>query len=255
MAKYNLSDLPLPRTPSFHSSNASGTKLISYDIGAAAFPYFVDGDDGKVRPWGPFEPLSDLVTRRARRAYYASISSVDENVGDLMKVLDNGFTQPHPRTIVIFHSDHGYSLGEVGQWRKKTNYELAVRVPLLLRIPWLKPTSKPVFCPALLELIDLYPTLLVLAGVESGDPTGVVRQALESSDGQDFSPILVATPDDGNETSQVMSGGRQAAFSQFPACGTKISSCARYQCNHTPRKLFTFMGCVVPPFCCQKGRF
>ena len=40
------------------------------------------------------------------------------------------------RTITVFHSDHGYQLGELNEWSKKTNTELATRVPLIIRVPW-----------------------------------------------------------------------------------------------------------------------
>jgi choline-sulfatase len=98
---------------------------------------------------------------RARRAYYAAVSYVDEKVGELLQALDE--TGLRDDTIVIFGSDHGDMLGERGLWFKMTFFEDSVRVPLVVHAP-------DRFAPARVgepvSLVDLLPTLVDLSGAE-----------------------------------------------------------------------------------------
>ncbi len=57
--------------------------------------------------------------------------------------------------LVSFHADHGWQLGEHGEWRKMTNFELGVRVPLMIRAPW-KAAGMGKRSSALVELVDMY---------------------------------------------------------------------------------------------------
>lgn len=93
-------------------------------------------------------------------AYLASIAFADSLVGRLMDVLDSG---PHARnTVVVFASDHGFHLGEKGHWYKSTLWERATHVPLIIRGPGLQAGM---VCDRPVSLIDIYPTLLDLAGL------------------------------------------------------------------------------------------
>jgi len=67
-------------------------------------------------------------------------------------------------TLVIFHSDHGYSLGEHALWEKFTEFEHGTRVPLILRAPWRQDWPGGLRVPVLAGLVDLYPTIMELAG-------------------------------------------------------------------------------------------
>ncbi|MEO1826935.1 MAG: sulfatase [Roseibacillus sp.] len=122
------------------------------------------------------------------RAYYASVSFVDALVGKILTALEA--TGQRDNTIVIFTSDHGYHLGEHDMWQKVSIHEESARVPLIICVPG----KKPAVCHSLSELIDLYPTVSNLCGLEipgniqgkdiSGmldDPAVKVRDAALSS--------------------------------------------------------------------------
>jgi len=95
--------------------------------------------------------------KRSRRAYYGSISYLDEMIGQLLDSLQQaGFAD---NTAVIFTSDHGEMLGERGMWFKKHFYEPSLRVPLIINAPWLQAARNST--PA--SLVDLLPTFNGLA--------------------------------------------------------------------------------------------
>ena len=105
--------------------------------------------------------IPDADQRRVRHAYYACISYIDAQVGKVLDELERqGLAD---ETVVVLWADHGYHLGEKGLWGKTTNYELDARVPLMIRAPGRAGNGK--VSPALVELVDLYPTLAELAGL------------------------------------------------------------------------------------------
>ncbi len=109
--------------------------------------------------------------RESIRAYYASISFLDANVGRLLDALDR--LKLTERTIVIFVSDHGYHLGDRGQWMKQTLFERSARTPLIVAGPGVakgRPSSRVV------ELLDLYPTVASLASLQP--PAGLHGRSL-----------------------------------------------------------------------------
>lgn len=124
--------------------------------------------------WRPqmFWGLNSIQQREIIRAYYASVSFMDAQVGRLLDALDElGLTD---NTIVIFWSDHGYLLGEHGQWQKQSLFEESARVPLIIAGPGVvkgQPSERVV------ELLDVYPTLVELAGL-SGRPAVSGRSLL-----------------------------------------------------------------------------
>ena len=83
-------------------------------------------------------------------------------VGELLSALEASGAAND--TLVVFHSDHGYSLGEHGEWEKFTEFEHGTRVPLILRAPWRREWPGGLRVSALASLVDLYPTLMDLAG-------------------------------------------------------------------------------------------
>ena len=110
-------------------------------------------------------PLPEETARLLKHGYYASVSYVDACLGRLMAgVKELGLDED---TIVVVWGDHGWKLGEHGSWCKQTNYNIDTRVPLILRTPDM--VNRGQKCERLTELVDLFPTLCDLAGLEVPD--------------------------------------------------------------------------------------
>lgn len=135
----------------------------------------------------PAEKAAEL-----RHGYYACVSFIDTQVGLLLDELERSGAAAN--TIVVLWGDHGFHLGERGYWCKATNYELDTRVPLIIRVPG-NPNAG-ARTEALVELVDVFPTLVDLAGLP---PTKGLA-------GVSLRPVL----DDAGATV------KDAAFSQFP---------------------------------------
>ncbi len=100
-------------------------------------------------------PLSDAKTLELIRAYAASVSYMDAQVGRVLERLDA--LRLTERTIIVLVGDHGYHLGEHGKWRKNTLFEISLRSPLIISVP--DQMHLGVKTEALAELVDIYPTL------------------------------------------------------------------------------------------------
>ena len=113
--------------------------------------------------------------REMIRAYYASVSFVDAQVGRVIEALDRLHLRDN--TVIVFWGDHGYHLGEKGKWSKAYSlWDVGLGVPLIIEVPGGKPqtTGRPV------QLLDLYPTLADLAGLP----------APPSMEGRSIAPLL-----------------------------------------------------------------
>lgn len=97
-----------------------------------------------------------------RHGYYASISFLDAQVGEILNALDQ--SEHRDNTIVVFLSDHGFHIGQKSLWGKTTNFELDARVPFIIADPRTS-QSQGKRTESLTELVDLYPTLASLAGI------------------------------------------------------------------------------------------
>lgn len=105
--------------------------------------------------------LDQALARQAIQAYYASISFADAQVGRILDALAaNGLAD---NTIVVFTSDHGYHMGEHGHWQKTTLFENAARVPFIMAGPGVTGHGK---AKGPVEMVDFYPTLTALAGIQ-----------------------------------------------------------------------------------------
>jgi iduronate 2-sulfatase len=139
-------------------------------------------------------PIEGELARTLKHAYLASVSYVDAQIGKMIEALEELGVREN--TIIIVWSDHGWHLGDMGVWGKATNYEIATRVPMMIWTPDMPDENRGAKSDALVELIDMYPTLCELAGLE-------IPEHLE---GQSFVPLL----DDPEKE------WKSAAFSQFP---------------------------------------
>lgn len=110
-------------------------------------------------------PLDDELSRTLLHAYYACVSYVDAQIGKMISALDEAGIRDD--TIIVVWGDHGWHLGEMGIWGKATNYEIATRVPLIVWTPEMK--ARGAATTALVELVDIYPSLCELAGIAKPD--------------------------------------------------------------------------------------
>jgi iduronate 2-sulfatase len=136
------------------------------------------------------ETMTDEQRREAIQAYWASISFMDAQVGRVLEALDRlGLADS---TVIVMTSDHGYHMYEHGLWQKMSLFENSAHVPLIICAPGAAANGKT--SEALVELVDLYPTLADLCNLPPPDYL----------DGASLRPVL-------ENPSQVV---KQAAFTQ-----------------------------------------
>lgn len=139
-------------------------------------------------------PIEGELARTLKHAYLASVSYVDAQIGKMLAALEEEGVRNN--TVIILWSDHGWHLGDMGIWGKATNYEIATRVPMIIWTPNMPASTRGKRSNALVELVDMYPTLSELAGLPLP----------EHLEGQSFVPLL-QDPDQ---------EWKKAAFSQYP---------------------------------------
>ena len=100
-----------------------------------------------------------------KHGYYASVSYIDALVGKVLDELER--LDLSKKTIVVFWSDHGWHLGEHTMFGKMSNFEIATRSPLIIRVPHI--TNEGGKLNQLTEAIDIYPTLAELCGLDYPD--------------------------------------------------------------------------------------
>ena len=106
--------------------------------------------------------LSESQVRHLKHGYYACVSFIDAQIGRLCDELERSGLREN--TVIVLLGDNGYKLGEHGSWGKKTNYETDTRSVLIISLPQAAVNGKS--SPALVEFVDIYPTLCDLAGLE-----------------------------------------------------------------------------------------
>ncbi|XP_004686025.1 PREDICTED: iduronate 2-sulfatase [Condylura cristata] len=184
----------------------------------------------------PYGPVPEDFQRKIRQSYFASVSYVDTQVGRLLGALDD--LQLAAGTMVVLTSDHGWALGEHGEWAKYSNFDVSTRVPLMFYVPGrtaplpaagqrlfpyidpfapaseLMEPGRPVVEPV--ELVALFPTLAGLAGLPVPPPCPVPSFHVElCREGQSllkyFRPPTVE-----DEPDHVTGPRESIAYSQYP---------------------------------------
>jgi len=160
-----------------------------------------DAPEFAVRSWRELEgyrdipeqgPIPETKVAELRHGYYACVSYVDALVGRLLDELDRLALREN--TVILLWGDHGFHLGEQGLWTKANNYELSTRAPLLLSVP--RQPNAGAMCGALVEFVDVYPTLTEACGLDVPDGLeGVSMMPLIENPGRPW---------------------KRAAFSQYP---------------------------------------
>ena len=148
---------------------------------------------------------SQAEAKETIRAYIASISWVDWNVGRVIAELDALGLRDN--TIIIFSVDHGYQLGEKGKWSKAGSlFEMGCRTPLIMCVPGARGNGKA--CYRIVEQLNIYPTLVELCGLPN--PGGLEGQSMTS---------LLADPAAPGTSLPTASGAKMAAPSGERPCG------------------------------------
>jgi len=145
--KYPLDKIPMPKL--YRSKNVH--------------PYVRDQDDNT----GYDKYFADeAAVKRARAGYFGLISSLDENIGNLLNTLKESGLEGNTR--ILYTSDHGDNMGARGLWGKQVLYEEAAKVPMLLAGPDIpvgvrrEPVSH----------VDVYPTVMQWAGADAPEASG-----------------------------------------------------------------------------------
>jgi iduronate 2-sulfatase len=158
-------------------------------------PKYSIGEYEEIRSYllqSPGWPITDEEAIKLIHGYNACISYTDAQIGrvidelERLKLLEN--------TVIILWGDHGWHLGEHGHWAKATNFEVATRSPLIISVPG--QPKKGLSTNALVEFVDIYPSLCDICDIPVGDGLA----------GVSFKPLL----------QKPGLKWKEAAFSQFP---------------------------------------
>ncbi len=163
--RYRHEEIELPRVPDLAGSEDPHSRRVRHVIGLEI-----------ARP-------TEAQIRCARRAYYAAVSYVDDQIGAVLTALRQARLEDE--TVIVLIADHGDMLGERGLWYKMSFFEPACRIPLIVYAPW-RFAPRRVSEPA--SLVDLLPTFVALA---HGDK-----------------PPSYATPIDGSSILPALEGGK-----------------------------------------------
>ncbi len=134
---------------------------VPHDLPSVSFNPFNDirkRDDAKSANISfPFGPIPNDFGMSIRQGYYASVTYIDSLIGRLLEDIDFN------NTVIVLIGDHGWSLGNHGAWAKYSNFDVAVRVPMIIYSPDFRGVNRNVAHNV--ELLDLFPTLVDLIGL------------------------------------------------------------------------------------------
>lgn len=146
---YNPSNLPLPQ----------------YEASPEGAPRWALKTGGEIAQFKPVpednRQYSKMLKQTLIHGYYASMSYMDAQLGRVMDELKR--LKLDENTMVVLWGDHGWHLGDHGMWTKHTNYEQALKIPIIIKAPGT--TTPGTASDQFIETVDLYPTLTELAGL------------------------------------------------------------------------------------------
>ncbi|MES2466959.1 MAG: sulfatase-like hydrolase/transferase [Verrucomicrobiota bacterium] len=135
-------------------------------------PSYAPQFGGELRQYAGIPEQGDLpedLQRTLIHGYHAAVSYMDAQLGKVLDELDRlSLTE---QTIIVLWGDHGWHLGDHSMWCKHTNYEQATRIPFMIAAPGISQAGT--HSPAMVETVDLFPTLLELAGLPA--PAGPLK--------------------------------------------------------------------------------
>lgn len=190
-------------------------------------------DDVKVMNLSfPYGPIPEVFQRKIRQHYYSATTYTDTMIGKVLDKLDRtGFGSD---TIIALVGDHGFSLGNHGDWCKFENFEVTTRIPFLLHVPSMSHKKASfllqnpfkhegpsyvggVASDALVELVDLFPTLTDLSGLPSLPlcPRNSSKIQL-CTEGTSLAPLIKAMKGHPQSSSEISLRWKDAVFSQYP---------------------------------------
>ncbi|KAJ8911048.1 hypothetical protein NQ315_004695, partial [Exocentrus adspersus] len=159
----------------------------------------------------PYGPFPDQTVRQIIQYYNAATSYIDDLIGKLLSEVDEN-------TIIIFTSDHGWSLGQHGEFAKYSNFEEATRVPLLIHVPRL--SKRRIIIEDLVELVDIFPTVVDLTQVAKSLPVCEKQHiSLVCTEGSSLVSVMV----DKLQSRVSTRIKKMAVFSQYPRPGVHPS--------------------------------
>lgn len=171
-------------------------KFMNYEPGMSYKPYGMPNvawnpytdlrkrhDVKRLNVSAPFGPIPDMFAARIRQHYYAAVTYVDDLIGKMLRHIPKN-------TIVVLTSDHGWSLGEHAEWAKYNNFDVGLRVPLLIQLPKQK---RSLVRNNIVELVDLFPTivdLLELPSIPTCDRHNTRAPEMLCTEGRSLRPLL-----------------------------------------------------------------
>lgn len=138
---------------------------------------------------------------RCLRGTIACVSFIDAQIGRILKALDENNLADS--TAVVIWSDHGFHLGDHGRWAKHTQFEEAMRCPLIARLPSHQTVTGTT--EAIVESVDIYPTLCEFAGLKA---PGFL-------DGESFLPVVAGKSNSKGATCRSRFAGRLIGCDPF----------------------------------------
>ncbi|MCK0132575.1 sulfatase [Flavobacteriaceae bacterium F08102] len=155
---YDPEKIPLAPNPNVPENAPIYTMNSMYEL------RHYDGFNNIGHPQSSYRMSKDTA-RILKHGYYASVSYIDALIGNLIRHMkDIGI---YENTIIVIFGDHGWKLGDHNSWGKMTNYNIDLQVPMIIRYPNQENRGDQTF--EITELIDLFPSLCEIAGIEVPD--------------------------------------------------------------------------------------